>query len=93
MISCSDVNVFNTVPSSDSEIKGVEAAQNPTPLSSSVETEHRLLKEMGWSDQHEPPLTEEEVLSAKRDIQTHRELIENKKKACSPTVLSPFPWV
>ena len=52
----------------------------------------RLLKEMGWSDEHEPPLTEEEVLSAKRDIETHRDMIETKK-AQSPTVLSPFPWV
>ena len=48
---------------------------------------------MGWSDEHEPPLTEEEVLSAKRDIETHRDMIETKKKAQSPTVLSPFPWV
>lgn len=76
----------------DCEINGVETAQNPTPLSSSVETEHRLLKEMGWSDKHEPPLTEEEVLSARRDIETHRDMIETKKKAQSPTVLSPFPW-
>lgn len=76
----------------DCEMNGVETAQNPAPLSSSVETEHRLLKEMGWSDEHEPPLTEEEVLSAKRDIETHRDMIETKKKAQSPTVLSPFPW-
>lgn len=49
---------------------------------------------MGWSDeQQEPPLTEEEVLSAKRDIETHRDRIETKKKAQSPTILSPFPWV
>jgi len=75
----------------DCEINGVETAL-PTPLSSSVETEHRLLKEMGWSDEHEPPLTEEEVLSAKREIETHRDMIETKKKAQSPTVLSPFPW-
>ena len=29
--------------STDCEINGIEAAQNPTPLSSSVETEHRLV--------------------------------------------------
>ena len=32
-------------------------------------------------------------MSAKRDIETHRDMIETKKKAQSPTVLSPFPWV
>lgn len=78
---------------SGAEENGVEYSQNPVPLSSSVEIEHRLLKEMGWSDeQQEPPLTEEEVLSAKRDIETHRDRIETKKKAQSPTILSPFPW-
>lgn len=68
-----------------------ETTQNSTPLSSSVETEHRLLKEMGWSDEHEPPLTDEEVLAARRDIETHRDMIETKKYH-PPTVLSPFPW-
>jgi len=68
----------------DGEIKGQDSAQT-APLSSSVETEHRLLKEMGWSDEVEPPLTEEELLTARRQI-------DRTKKTRSPTVLSPFPW-
>lgn len=56
------------------------------PLSSSVETEHRLLKEMGWCDELEPPLTEEEMGEVKREI-------EHAKKNKSPPTLKPFPWV
>ena len=71
----------------DCDLNGVDS-QNSTPLSSSVETEHRLLKVMGWSDDQEPPLTEEEVLSAKREMENRR--VETSPH--SPTMLSPFPW-
>jgi len=56
------------------------------PLSSSVETEHRLLKEMGWCDDQEPPLTEEEMGDIKKEI-------EFAKRNKSPPTLKPFPWV
>lgn len=56
------------------------------PLSSSVETEHRLLKEMGWCDEIEPPLTEEEMGEVKKEI-------EHAKRNKSPPTLKPFPWV
>lgn len=62
-----------------------ETSSQDVPLSSSVETEHRLLKSMGWCDANEPPLTEEEVSSARLDIEKRR-----SPKCISP--LSPFPW-
>lgn len=82
-----DSELDNT--SFENECDGVNCvdSQNSTPLSSSVETEHRLLKVMGWSEEQEPPLTEEEVLSARREMENHRRPDTN-----SPTTLSPFPW-
>lgn len=40
-------------------------------------------------EEQTPPLTEEEVLSAKRDIERTRQ----DRKTHSPSVLLPFPWV
>ena len=40
---------------------------------------------MGWCDANEPPLTEEELSSARADIEKRR-----SPKCISP--LSPFPW-
>ena len=48
----------------------------------------RLLKEMGWCEEVElQPLTDEEVLSAR--LQIEKSNIRNR----TPPALSPFPWV
>lgn len=71
---------------SNNDKLGDVLSDQTVPLSSSVETEHRLLKVMGWTgDTAEPPLTDEEVLLAKQEIE------EKKKDRTLPT-LSPFPW-
>jgi hypothetical protein len=74
------------------ESENQESVVNPVPLSSSVETEHRLLKVMGWSaEEPEQPLTDEEVKLALEDIETRRQAA-GPNDQMSPPTLAPFPW-